>query len=96
MATTYLADAVALAGPAAPVLSRRRLSARRAPVALRRGSLQIVAAGSTFGHVFRVTTFGESHGKGVGCVIDGLPPRLSITEEDIQFELNRLGPYPDE
>lgn len=42
------------------------------------------ASGSTFGHSFRVTTFGESHGKGVGCVIDGVPPRLPITKEEIQ------------
>uniref|UniRef100_A0A7S1SN99 Chorismate synthase n=1 Tax=Tetraselmis chuii TaxID=63592 RepID=A0A7S1SN99_9CHLO len=61
-------------------------------VAGRRGGLQVVAAGSTFGHAFRVTTFGESHGKGVGCVIDGLPPRLAITEEEIQYELNRRKP----
>lgn len=42
------------------------------------------ANGNTFGHSFRVTTFGESHGKGVGCVIDGVPPRLPITKEEIQ------------
>ncbi|EIE21045.1 chorismate synthase [Coccomyxa subellipsoidea C-169] len=50
------------------------------------------AAGSTFGHSFRVTTFGESHGKGVGCVIDGVPPRLPITKEEIQEELDRRRP----
>lgn len=38
------------------------------------------AAGNTFGHNFRVTTFGESHGGGVGCVVDGIPPRLQITK----------------
>lgn len=82
MAATYRPSAAA-AAPAA--LAHRRV---RTPAA-RRGPLQVVAAGSTYGHVFRVTTFGESHGKGVGCVIDGLPPRLPITEEEIQFELNR-------
>lgn len=45
-----------------------------------RRSLRVQAAGSTFGHSFRVTTFGESHGGGVGCVIDGVPPRLHITQ----------------
>ncbi|MGL5035878.1 MAG: chorismate synthase [Microcystaceae cyanobacterium] len=48
--------------------------------------------GSTFGHLFRVTTFGESHGGGVGVVIDGCPPRLPITEAEIQFELDRRRP----
>ena len=52
------------------------------------------AAGSTFGHSFRVTTFGESHGKGVGCVIDGVPPRLPITKEEIQvFMSDTVGIY---
>ncbi|WP_421659235.1 chorismate synthase [Leptothermofonsia sp. ETS-13] len=48
--------------------------------------------GNTFGHLFRVTTFGESHGGGVGVVIDGCPPRLEISPEDIQFELDRRRP----
>ena len=47
---------------------------------------------STFGHVYRVTTFGESHGVGVGCIIDGVPPNLSITEDDIQPQLSRRRP----
>lgn len=49
-------------------------------------------AGNTYGHLFRVTTFGESHGKGVGCVIDGVPPRMRLTEEDIQVDLDRRRP----
>lgn len=48
--------------------------------------------GNTFGHLFRVTTFGESHGGGVGVVIDGCPPRLEISIEEIQQELNRRRP----
>ncbi|MBM0743024.1 chorismate synthase [Phormidium sp. CLA17] len=48
--------------------------------------------GNTFGHLFRVTTFGESHGGGVGVVIDGCPPRLEISTEEIQFELDRRRP----
>ncbi|MEB3308721.1 MAG: chorismate synthase [Snowella sp.] len=48
--------------------------------------------GSTFGHLFRITTFGESHGGGVGVVIDGCPPRVEITEAEIQVELDRRRP----
>ncbi|MCL6432989.1 MAG: chorismate synthase [Leptolyngbyaceae cyanobacterium HOT.MB2.61] len=48
--------------------------------------------GNTFGHLFRVTTYGESHGGGVGVIIDGCPPRLEISPEDIQFELDRRRP----
>ncbi|KAJ9531363.1 hypothetical protein QJQ45_006812 [Haematococcus lacustris] len=44
------------------------------------------------GKLGRVTTFGESHGKGVGCVVDGVPPRLPISEEEIQLELDRRKP----
>lgn len=48
--------------------------------------------GNTFGHLFRITTFGESHGGGVGVVVDGCPPRLEISPEEIQFELDRRRP----
>ncbi len=48
--------------------------------------------GSTFGQLFRITTFGESHGGGVGVVIDGCPPRISLGEVDIQRELDRRRP----
>ncbi len=48
--------------------------------------------GNTFGHLFRVTTFGESHGGGVGVVIDGCPPKLEISPEEIQVELDRRRP----
>src|SRR6187551_4071985 len=47
---------------------------------------------NTFGQLFRVTTFGESHGGGVGVVIDGCPPRVEISEAEIQRELNRRRP----
>ncbi len=47
---------------------------------------------NTFGHHFRVTTWGESHGGGVGAVIDGCPPRLELSERDIQVELDRRRP----
>lgn len=49
-------------------------------------------SGNTFGHLFRVTTFGESHGPALGCVIDGCPPGLAISAEEIQHELNRRKP----
>ncbi|MBP6563945.1 MAG: chorismate synthase [Neisseriaceae bacterium] len=49
-------------------------------------------AGNTFGQLFTVTTFGESHGPALGCVIDGCPPLLALTAEDIQQELNRRKP----
>ena len=48
--------------------------------------------GNTFGQLFRVTTFGESHGGGIGVVIDGCPPRIEITEAQIQQELDRRRP----
>lgn len=47
---------------------------------------------STFGTLFRVTTFGESHGKSVGCIVDGCPPGLSLVEADIQIQLDRRRP----
>jgi chorismate synthase len=47
---------------------------------------------NTFGHMFRVTTFGESHGVAIGCVVDGCPPLLPLTEEDIQRDLDRRRP----
>eukprot|EP01135_Chromosphaera_perkinsii_P007823 Nk52_evm15s1020 gene=Nk52_evmTU15s1020 len=47
---------------------------------------------SSFGRFFRVTTFGESHCKGVGCIVDGVPPQLELTEEDIQPQLTRRRP----
>ena len=47
---------------------------------------------NTFGHLFRVTTWGESHGPAIGCVVDGCPPRLALTEADIQPWLDRRRP----
>jgi chorismate synthase len=47
---------------------------------------------NTFGHLFRVTTFGESHGPAIGCVVDGCPPRIPLTEADIQPFLDRRRP----
>ena len=47
---------------------------------------------NTFGHLFRVTTWGESHGPAIGCVIDGCPPRITLSEGDIQPWLDRRRP----
>jgi chorismate synthase len=47
---------------------------------------------NTFGHLFRFTTFGESHGPAIGCVVDGCPPGIPLTEADIQIYLDRRKP----
>jgi chorismate synthase len=47
---------------------------------------------NTFGHLFRVTTFGESHGPAIGCVVDGCPPRIPLSETDIQPYLDKRRP----
>jgi chorismate synthase len=47
---------------------------------------------SSFGTLFRISTFGESHGVGVGVIVDGCPPRISLTEADLQTELDRRRP----
>ncbi|CAL4318924.1 Chorismate synthase [Buchnera aphidicola (Eriosoma grossulariae)] len=48
--------------------------------------------GNSIGKMFRVTTFGESHGKALGCIIDGVPPGLELSNTDLQNELNRRKP----
>tara|TARA_Y100001970_G_scaffold215304_1_gene263368 strand:+ start:1934 stop:3019 length:1086 start_codon:yes stop_codon:yes gene_type:complete len=47
---------------------------------------------NTFGKIFRFTTWGESHGPAIGCVVDGCPPNINISEQDIQKELNKRKP----
>ena len=49
-------------------------------------------AGNSFGHTFRFTTWGESHGPAIGCVVDGVPPRLPLAEAEIQHWLDRRRP----
>ena len=49
-------------------------------------------AGNSFGEIFRITTFGESHGGAVGVVVDGCPPGIEISEEEVQIELDRRKP----
>lgn len=46
-------------------------------------------AGNTIGQLFRVTTFGESHGLALGCIVDGVPPCIPLTEADLQHDLDR-------
>lgn len=52
--------------------------------------------GSTFGKLFRLSTWGESHGGGVGVVVDGCPPQIALSEKDIQFDLDRRRPGQSE
>ena len=47
---------------------------------------------NTFGKIFRFTTLGESHGPAIGCVIDGCPPNIPLTEKDIQADMDRRRP----
>ena len=49
-------------------------------------------AGNSFGGTFGITTFGESHGPAIGVIVDGVPPNIPLTEDDIQYELNRRRP----
>ena len=47
---------------------------------------------NSFGHMLRITTFGESHGPALGCVLDGCPPLIPITEEEIQVFMDKRRP----
>ena len=49
-------------------------------------------AGSSFGNIFKISTWGESHGKGIGVVVDGCPAGVELNEDDIQVFLNRRKP----
>ena len=49
-------------------------------------------SGNTFGKIFKITTFGESHGTAMGCILDGCPPQIELTKEDIQHELDKRKP----
>ncbi|MGH8568858.1 MAG: chorismate synthase, partial [Gammaproteobacteria bacterium] len=49
-------------------------------------------SGNSFGVLFTVTTFGESHGPAYGCIVDGCPPGLALSEEDLQRDLDRRKP----
>ncbi len=47
---------------------------------------------NTFGKLFRFTTWGESHGPAIGCIVDGCPPNINLKEQDIQIELDKRKP----
>ena len=47
---------------------------------------------NTFGKIFRFTTWGESHGPAIGCIVDGCPPNIPLSEKDIQYDMNRRRP----
>jgi len=47
---------------------------------------------NTFGKIFRFTTWGESHGPAIGCVVDGCPPNIALSEKDIQIDMDRRRP----
>ncbi|MGB0713136.1 MAG: chorismate synthase, partial [Gammaproteobacteria bacterium] len=49
-------------------------------------------SGNSYGKLFTVTTFGESHGHSLGAIVDGCPPGLSLTEDDLQLDLDRRKP----
>src|SRR6185312_15462364 len=76
------------AGPLRPNrgISRER---RREP---ERPNKDSAMSHNTFGHLFRVTTFGESHGPAIGCVVDGCPPGIELTEADIQPWMEKRRP----
>ena len=59
---------------------------------MRGALLCYIRMGSIYGKIFRVSTFGESHGVAVGCVVDGCPSMLPLSEEDIQRDLDRRRP----
>ena len=83
-------------------LVRCRVDRSACPTAFRRSAACIARdcqavlifppMGNTFGQLFRITTFGESHGGGIGVIIDGCPPKIDISEAEIQQELDRRRP----
>ena len=48
---------------------------------------------NTFGKIFRFTTWGESHGVAIGCVVDGCPPNIALSEKNIQIDMDRRRPW---
>jgi len=87
MVKTWVAEASSVAIFA--TCGYHNLQIYRKPVSLQIGSLMSF---NTFGRLFRVTTFGESHGVAIGCVVDGCPPLIPLAAEDIQADLDRRRP----
>ncbi|KAJ3682639.1 hypothetical protein LUZ60_015212 [Juncus effusus] len=69
-----------------------QISVRQSGKAPARRSVEVHASGNVYGTNFQVSTFGESHGGGVGCTISGCPPNIPISQAEIQFELDRRRP----
>src|SRR5262245_62715388 len=86
------ARGLARAGPDDPVLGSEGLCGIVAPGVLEGPRSSGDGMANTFGQLFRVTTWGESHGAGIGAVIDGCPPLLPLSEADIQPDLDRRAP----
>src|SRR6266850_6534026 len=61
-------------------------------LSIARGECYLERMGNTWGHLFRVTTWGESHGGAIGAVVDGCPSLLPITADEIQVDLDRRAP----
>ncbi|ONL96150.1 Chorismate synthase chloroplastic [Zea mays] len=85
--TRFLPRGIGALPESAPTSLRLSVGRRR-----RAASLEVKASGNVFGNYFQVATYGESHGGGVGCVISGCPPRIPLTEADMQVELDRRRP----
>jgi hypothetical protein len=100
LAAAAAAAAAALAAALAPSASAFAFSpvpgtrGAGVPAALARGKQQLrrpsiaplqMGVGNTFGRIFRISTWGESHGGGVGVVLDGCPPKVPLTREDVQI-----------
>ena len=83
-------------GLCVPTLAPMSRHKGRSHIVNREAASKIAQMGSSFGQLFRITTWGESHGGGVGVVIDGCPPRLELSEEDIQRDLDRRRPGQSE
>src|SRR5215210_5748705 len=71
---------------------RAATSGRAASRVTHHASRGLEQMGNTFGKLFRLTTWGESHGAAIGAVVDGCPPLLELSEADIQPELDRRAP----
>src|SRR3954470_2479348 len=72
-----------------PAPERPRTRAKRGP---RGATIREFMSHNTYGHLFRVTSFGESHGPAIGCVVDGCPPGIELTEADIQPWMEKRRP----
>jgi chorismate synthase len=87
-----LADLATIAGVEIAVIAPKAMPVRPVKSMLHARPFKAPMSGSTLGTLFCVTNFGESHGPAIGCVIDGCPPGMALSEADIQPELDRRRP----